>query len=407
MISVLFVDDEAMLLAGLRRQLRPFRHEWDMAFAESAAQAITALEQRPFDVVVSDIRMPGRSGVDLLAEVAERWPRTVRVILSGEADLETACRSVKVTHQFLAKPTPPDALYQAIARAYRLRALVNDTALVERIGALATLPAIPQLYRELIESLQDPDRSIESIAALIGHDLAMAASVLRLVNSAYFALPRRITDVSEAVTLLGIDLVKTLVLGVGIFEQFGSRGVLADYLHQLCDHSLAVALRAKAIALEVGLDRPTAELAGMAGMLHDVGELVLAANYGDRLAAIVREAGRDHVALWQKEREAFGATHMEIGAYLLALWGLPDPVVEAAAYHHRPVAVTEARGVDVLTAVHVANHLVHAAGDAEEAHGAPLDEAYLHAVGADAFMTAHGIGRSPTLTTAQPGEAFR
>lgn len=394
MITVLFVDDEPMLLSALRRQLRPLRQEWDMHFADSAAQAIMVLETTACDVVVSDIRMPGRSGVELLTEVAARWPRTIRIILSGEADLETACRSVKVTHQFLAKPTPLETLKATITRARRLQEMVHDPDLIQRVGALSTLPSVPHLYTELMRKLQEPECTIAHVGELIRCDIAMAAGVLRLVNSAYFALSRRITDIVEAVTLLGIDLVKTLVLGVGLFRQFEQLGELDAYVRRLCDHSLKVALSAKEVASDLGLDRPTADLACMAGMLHDVGELVLAANHPDLFAGLLHDATAEGCPVWQKERAVLGTSHMEIGAYLLALWGLPDAVVEAAAFHHTPGAVSEALQPEVITAVHLANHLANETyGDAGPAR-ASLDETYLRNVGAEAvaasFLAKYG-----------------
>lgn len=382
MISVLFVDDEPMLLSGLRRMLRPMREQWQMSFAESADQAIGLLASAPFDVVVSDIRMPGRSGVDLLTEVSQRWPHTVRIILSGEADLETACHSVRVSHQFLSKPSDLDVLRATITRACRLQATIGDPALARMVGAMANLPSLPQAYGELMRLLDDPACSAEAVGQVINRDISMAASVLRLVNSAYFSLPRLVTNAGEAARLLGFDLIKTLVLGVGIFSQFDGNEQLGGRVGALCTHSVAVASRAREIAARLGLDKANRELACMAGMLHDIGELVLTANHPEAMRRTFDECRADGTALWAKERALLGASHMEVGAYLLALWGLHDSVVEAAAFHHQPSCIAEASAPDILTAVHLANHCVAEQEGAESRSSSPLDNDYLASVGA-------------------------
>ena len=358
MISALFVDDEPLLLSGLRRMLRPMRDEWRMSFVESADAAVELMANEPFDVVVSDIRMPGRSGVDFLAEVAERWPDTVRIILSGEADLDTACRSVRVSHQFLSKPCDLDGLRDTIMRACKLKSAIADPQLAQFVGALQFLPCIPRVYEELVTLLDDASCSAEAVGAVIHRDISMAASVLRLVNSAYFSLPRLITHAGEAARLLGFDLIKTLVLGVGIFRQFEDLHELDPHVSALCMHSVAVAALSRSVAARLGLNKAECELAGMAGMLHDVGELVLASNHPEVLLRALSNTRDDAPPLWQLERDALGSSHCEIGAYLLGLWGLHDAVVETAAFHHTPSASGRAPQAEVLTAVHIANHFV-------------------------------------------------
>lgn len=386
MIAALFVDDEPMLLSGLRRMLRPMRDEWRMSFVESADAAVELLNSETYDVVVSDIRMPGRSGVDFLAEVAERWPDTVRIILSGEADLDTACRSVRVSHQFLSKPCDLDALRATITRACHLKRTIGDPALAEFVGSLQFLPCLPAVYEELIALLNDPACSAEAVGAVIHRDISMAASVLRLVNSAYFSLPRLITNAGEAARLLGFDLIKTLVLGVGIFRQFEDLEALDPHVTTLCTHSVAVAAQARRVAARLGLSKAECELAGLAGMLHDVGELVLAANHPDALLRALAVAGDEAPPLWQLERDALGSSHCEVGAYLLGLWGLHDAVVEAAAFHHQPSSPGASSRAGALTAVHIANHLVASSERPDSHMGSPLDDEYLEAVGATALV---------------------
>jgi HD-like signal output (HDOD) protein/CheY-like chemotaxis protein len=357
------------------------REAWRMSFVESADAALELLAGQPQDVVVSDIRMPGRSGLELLAEVATRWPQTVRIILSGEADLDTACRAVRVSHQFLSKPSNLDELRATIGRALRLRDSVGDPAIARLVGTLQRLPTLPRAYTELVSLLEDPECSADAVGRVIARDVSLTAGVLRLVNSAYFSLPRLVTDAGDAARLLGFDLLKTLVLGVGIFCDAEAEAIHDPGFGRLSSHALAVTARARSIAGRLGLTREGQELAGMAGMLHDVGELVLALNH-------LREAGPalgDAPSLsWDRERSRFGASHMEVGAYLLGLWGMHDAVVEVAACHHEPGRVSEASQPDVLTAVYLANRCVAATDPTYDSEtSAPLDRAYLARLGVE------------------------
>jgi len=119
MTRILFVDDEPRVLDGLRRSLRAQRQRWDMHFAIGGEAALAALEQAPFDVIVSDMRMPDVDGLMLLTAARERWPRMTRLVLSGYTDMEAVLRSTSVAHQILAKPCDPAELVAVIDRARR------------------------------------------------------------------------------------------------------------------------------------------------------------------------------------------------------------------------------------------------------------------------------------------------
>ncbi len=377
-LEVLFVDDDASLLAAVKRVLRPLREEWNVHFAENTQQALDILGDTPCDVVISDIRMPGRSGVDLLCDIAARWPNTIRIALSGNADHGMAFKSVRSTHQFLSKPCEMESLVQAVRRASRLQLAVRDPDLIRLVGSLERLPSLPTVYRELIAALDNPDCPIEEVGEIVGRDIAIAASLLKLVNSAYFALPRTIGTPTEAARLLGVDTIKTLTLGIGVFQQFEGRTGESFDIGRFSTHCLSAASVSRRIAKELGLDRAGADTACMAGMFHDVGELILAANMADRFDLALKTAARESVALWRVERDEFKTTHMDLGAYLLALWGMPSQVVEAAAFHHCPSFAGVPRSPDALTVAHIADVAVARGGAGTDTHlGSELDMEYL------------------------------
>jgi putative nucleotidyltransferase with HDIG domain len=378
---ILFVDDEVQALQGLRRMLNAMRHEWEMAFVGSGQEALALLAQAPYDVIVSDMRLPGMDGIQLLTHVMERFPLTVRIILSGYADNSMSLKAAGPVHQYLAKPCDAATLQLTVARACALRSLLADTTLQGVVAGMQTLPSLPTLYLEVLDALQDPHGSLERVGDIIGRDIGMTAKMLQLVNSAFFGLRRHVSSPGEAVKLLGLDTIKALVLSVQIFSHFDHQQKGAFSLDVLWQHSLATSTCAKRIAQEAQPDRRVVDHAFMAGLLHDVGKLVLAANLPELYSATLVQAQEHGTPVWETERALLGTTHAEVGAYLLGLWGLPDAIVEALAFHHCPSACPEQR-FSPLTAVHIANALVHTE-DSTAAAGAPaaLDSAYVAQLG--------------------------
>lgn len=379
MKRVLFVDDEPRILEGLQRMLRSQRREWEMVFAEGADAALRAFEASPFDVVVTDMRMPGMDGATLLAQVRERFPETVRIILSGHTDQEAAVRATRVAHQFLTKPTDASVVKETINRACDLRIRIDSPTLRAIIGRVDSLPVVPAVHRELRRALDQSEVSVDALADLAESDLAITTKLLQLVNSSFFGTPREVASVRTAIQLLGIKMIKSLVVEADTFrvqEDLGAEAV--SWIEDVRSHSVATARLA--VRLMEGQGQPNPDGAWLAGMLHDVGKLILMHQMGREYQQVVVESGRRNVPLHVVEAEVLGATHAEVGAYLLSLWHLPVSVVEAVAFHHTP-SVAEGDQIDLLTAVHVANALVR--GRAEHGSGnAPLDPEYLRRVGA-------------------------
>ena len=376
---ILFVDDEPMILQGIQHSLRGMRAEWEVSLANSGAEALETMAQAPFDVVITDMRMPGMDGAQLLDVVEVRFPRTVRIILSGQSDRETILRSVGPSHQYLSKPCDLDELKQRLRRAFALRDMLNDTHLKEVIGRLKTVPSLPALYVAVTEALRSSDSSITDIGNLIAQDMGMSAKVLQLVNSAFFGLSNRVSSPRQAVLLIGIENLKALVLSVQVFSDLG--GHLTRELGFLWNHSMSTASFAKAIARVELSSSGVREDAFTAGLLHDVGRLVLASAFGAEYREVLKRAAEPGVLLASCEGDAFGCTHNGVGAYLLGLWGLTDSIVEAVAWHHQPVHA-QPNSFSALIAVHAADYYdnqMHVHPFSNETSG--MDEALLDQIG--------------------------
>jgi HD-like signal output (HDOD) protein/ActR/RegA family two-component response regulator len=380
MKDILFVDDERELLDGLRARLYKHRHDWNMTFAVSGDEAIAALEKQPFDLIVSDVRMPGMDGGQLLTEVKQRWPETIRIIVSGYSDPVQAVRLTSLAHQYIAKPCDGQQLENIIERCFNLKDLLSHEPLRQMVGRIGKLPALPKTYGRLQSALAQPSVTAAAVGDIVNADAVIASKVLQITNSAFFRLRKPMARIKDAVTYLGFATIRNLVLSAEISSQWKmpkSLGALDP--ERLQTHAQCTAAACKALAG----GRVTPDDAWLAGLLHDIGYWILLQECPDELALAIEMSRIERLPLIECERRTTGATHAQLGAYLLGLWGLPYSIVEAVALHHTPTAVS-GTGYDLLGALAVSHALLEPA----EAHAliesphepAQVDQDYLAAL---------------------------
>ncbi len=367
---ILFVDDEPNILSGLRRMLRSMRKQCDMSFAESGYEAMTMFEESSFDIVISDMRMPGMDGAQLLALIQEKYPRTIRIMLSGQADDEAILRTVGVVHQFLGKPCDPERLKGVIIKAIALQDLLDNEELKSLISQIGSLPSIPTVYSKLQQAICNPEVSIDDVAVIIEQDIAMSAKVLHIVNSAFFGLYTKIESPGRAVKLLGLDTVKGLVLGVEVFTLMNIPQDLFSS-EQLWHHCMAVGALAKKVASHETEDLEIINNAFLAGLLHDIGKLVLVSLLPDQYREIKQIALSENIPLQDAEFRVFKGTHSAVGAYMIGLWGFTSPVMEAIGFHHR-ISEYPAKVFSPAHAVHIAN-VIYYLNRPDENHGEKME----------------------------------
>ena len=353
---ILFVDDEHSVIMGLQRMLHSMRNEWEMYFAGSGVEALAVLSNTPVDIVVSDMRMPGMDGAQLLGKVMELYPGVVRIILSGFSDEQMVLRSVKTAHQFIPKPSDVNILKQTIERTCMLRERLSDENLLKVVTGIKDLPSLPALHQSLIKEMESADPSLKKIAEIVSQDISMTARVLQLVNSAFFGLGSKVTHPRQAVALLGINTLKALVLNIRFFSAFNPRPYANFSVEHLWKHSLMVGNLARQIVQLESPDHKLEERAMIAGILHDIGMLPLLEipGYYERLNAVCSDQKCSRI---EAEYKLMGTSHAEVGSYLLGLWGLPDLILEPVLFHHCPAKLKD-NTFSVLTAVHVANALL-------------------------------------------------
>jgi putative nucleotidyltransferase with HDIG domain len=356
--GILFVDDELKVLNGMKRMLIDMEDDWAMEFVTSGREALEVLKAREFDVIVSDMRMPEMNGAELLKQVKELCPHAVRFILSGCIDREMILKTVGPTDQFLAKPCSLETLRSAIANALESHKLIDKRELQSIISQMTTLPTLPNLYIELEDALSSNSSSFRDIAKIVQNDVVITAKVLQLVNSAFFGLRSCVTNLQQALMYLGLETLKAVVLTTNIFSRFSEAEVRKFEISDLYRHSIYVSMLARKIVQTMNGSKELEDVASMAGMIHDVGKLILIRNKSDEYQMVFKRKKNEGRLLTEIEKEVIGATHADIGGYLMNIWGFKEDIVRTISLHHNaPYSLSIE--FDPLAAVYIANVLDH------------------------------------------------
>ena len=373
---ILFVEAEERLAAALRSDADP---SWHIATAADNDEALDLLAAGDFDVVLTEVGCASIDAPEILDELRRHLPAAIRVALTPETEPAAWMESSSSFQLAISRESSVNALTAAIGRALSAHDLLEDETLRELVGSMESVPSLPETYERLERLLRDPDASIQDAGAIIEQDVAMTAKVLQLVNSALFGLQEECKGPVHAVKLLGLDNLRPLALSVGVFQQFDPKVTERCNLKSLQAHAVKTGMLAKRIAEDFVMTDRRVHQAFTAGLMHDIGRMLLAqaspARY--RRCQAREDEGGDLLAA---EREIFGRTHAEVGAYLLALWGLPAAIVEAVAFHHEPSKAGHTR-MTPLTAVHVANGLLQPRVKPDGTSGPDHDAEYLTTIG--------------------------
>ncbi len=330
--KILFVDDEPSIL-GIYGMLGPFIGEdCSVLTASGGEEALRLMEEQAIDVLVSDLTMPSMSGLELLAEVAQRYPATGRVVVSGFTDEITAAKCHILAHRYYNKPFSPTALSSEIAALCAARNFAANNRVREYVGKINALPTVSKTYQELNKALHSNNMPMQEVSDIVERDLALTAKLLQMVNSASLAPARRITSVFDAVQMIGLGVVHALIVSTQVFE-FCHEAAETELYETIWKQSLETAVRAKRIAALEGLATEECDEAFLIGLLHDIGQVVLVASCPEYQEVWAKHRHETPILL-DLETKNFGADHAHVGAYLLRLWGLPESTFDAIRLHH-------------------------------------------------------------------------
>ncbi len=356
--NILLVEGDARASEKLALELRRATG-WGFSTAPNGTEALAALKTTQFDAVITNLQLPGAGGWLLLNEVMHRQPKVHRIVLAQLSDRQGLLKCVGAAHQFIGRPCDPSRLRAALERAFSYDLWLPDGEVQGLLGRLPKLPSTPELFFRVVKELESPHAEIEGVGRLIAKDVAITAKLLQLVNSAVFGISRPLCSAVEAVMHLGMETTKSMILLAHCFSYFDgikAADFSADHLWQ---HSLRVGMLAKGIARIEGASTAVSDEAYTAGILHDLGKLALVANLPEDFGAAMAMARAENIPQVEAEARVFGASHAEVGACLLATWGLAPEIVESLALHHAPSRLLH-RSFCPLTAVHAANALENA-----------------------------------------------
>ena len=359
--KILFVDDDPLIIRGLARSVDQYDDFWDIDFVLSGEEALQIMETTQYDAIVTDLLMPKMNGLALLEAVQKKFPVVLRFVLSGNASDVNSVKAAFFVHQVFPKPCPIDQLFNRVEDACKLKDKLNNQNLTRLVTSIHSLPSRPKLFNKLIEEVYSDEPNLKVISEIISNEPSMSAKALQLVNSAFFGLANKVTDINQAVRLLGINTITALVYSSQIFSEFEKSEYLPASIRNIWDHSIYVSQFARQFADEFGLSKQQQENAQVSGLLHDIGKLL-----GLKIPMYYEEfiSAQGNLSV-EDEYKLFGTSHAELGAYLLGIWGLPIPIVENVMLYHNPQNKLS-NDCSSLTALHLANGLLRMYDSGEE-----------------------------------------
>lgn len=356
--TILFVDDEQHILNALRLSLREYRSKWDMLFVTGAKEALDIFKIKQCDVVVADLRMPEIDGATLLREIRQNHPATARIILSGYSDQESSLKNICIANEYLCKPCRIQDLTRAISRALDLRELIENPKLKKIIAKIDNIPTLPNSYIELNEALLDDHVSAHKISKIIYNEMTLSATILRIANSPFFGIQSRISNIIQAITFLGVQTIRALIISDHFFSSLSNDHNSPFSSNMLWHHCIRVSGFARKIAIAENLSREMRDDCVISGMLHDIGKLVLDTKFPDETARVIAKVNQEEYPLHEAEISILGVTHADIGAYLLGQWGFSREQTDAVRLHQIIKSKYDI-SISAPVILHVANYLDH------------------------------------------------
>lgn len=223
------------------------------------------------------------------------------------------------------------------------------------------LPTLSGVSMRIIEVANNPKSAADDLSRIIMADQSLAAKVLRMVNSAYYGIRNKVGSVKQAIVILGFNTIKSLALSTAIMDKFSTTGSIGNFSRsEFWKHSLAVGTTNKIISKRIVKTRDLEENYFMAGLLHDIGKVILDQYYNDDFIKVLNHQEMTGLSFYKAEMEVLGLTHAEIGGMLASHWQLPEELIAAIRFHHTPENRTD--HTDIISSTHFADILVKTKG---------------------------------------------
>jgi len=335
-----------------------YQIESDNIFDFSISQTLLSsdakqlLKQQKFDAVIINSDLPDENGLQLTKSIYNNYPDIIRFFILNENQHDLIIQTVGLVHQYFIDPVESNYIYKSLNNSLKLKSKLHNKVVKDRLNSIKSLPSPPKIYNQIISELQSDEPSILNISQIINKDIAITTKLLQLVNSAFFGLKIRLENLQQVISYLGLDTVKSIVFSTGLFGQFNSPQIGNISIESIYNRSVNTGAKARLIAHTFGLNKKVTDNALLAGLLHNVGDLLMLAEFRDELKKSIVLAKEKSIKSNDAIEEVIGTNASTLGAYLLSLWGLPDSIVESVALHDCPTECPHPT-LNTLAAVHL------------------------------------------------------
>ena len=352
-LNILLIDDNENISSQIKQLLITIKIEGEFFYCKNGNDALSIMEQHYVNIVISDIQSQQIDGEELLDIIKNKYPSTIRIALYEEDnEMDLLLKTIVSAHKYISKPIKPEKFRTLILDAKQLYDILENENLRSIINKIDKFPLLPQTYLDIEEEIKKDDFSLQRISKIVQSDIIITTRILQVINSPFFGLPQDVTDIGQAVNLLGITMIKSLILYVQIFSSYEGNMRVEKLHREIWDHSLKVASNAKLIVSNLGVKTET-ETAYVTGLLHDIGKIIVI-NNEDYIYEILELMKLKNIEYNDAEKEVLGTTHAEIGAYLLSLWGLPKIIIDSVLNHHN-VSKYNTDKIDIQASVYLGN----------------------------------------------------
>lgn len=381
-LKVAMLDDECRY-TNWSKEVHSSKFSWEFIRFDSKESLLRLLEEQICDAVMIPCTMRAQVDIEFMTRISNIQPNAVRIFLGAEFwNAKNKAKAADIAHRIYPNEVKVEEVGDSLEYQTKLLKVLNRSSLQKYVSKVGCLPTPPKLYTQLTDAVTSEMADLTEISAIVEQSPAVVAQVMKQVNSAFFGFNRTITDLKEAILMLGVRNLRSLVLSSQLNDQFKSNQNW-DYFsfEQLNQRSLLVARLSQAICRRAGANKVTQDQAFLAGLLHDLGILIMASHDAEQYKKILNYSVKKQKPTYLVEKAAFGFFHGEVAGALLALWNLPPQVIEAVMFHHVP-HLSKDTSFSPLTAVHIADAMlpsVHVEGDCDLASSLSLR--YLDQVG--------------------------
>ncbi len=327
---------------------------WEVTSTSDGKQAISKLENESWDAIVAKQDLPDMVGSELLLHVSKCTADGLRVLIVGNKDDAGSFDASNSAHRIISTPIKLDTFNNMLKNSIELRQTISNDRIRSIVSSVSSLPTLPEIYEKLVSEMNKEDVSVQNISNLISQDIGLSAQMLKMANSAYFGLSQRISSVTQAVNMLGMQTVSTIVCATSVFDKNSVSAVEGYSIEHIRDKCLRVATSARTLAHSFGMPSQVVEDSLLAGALHDVGKLLMLGHFKNEFKDAIDIVNSQQMPLYLAEIEVLGVHDAQLGAYLLSSWGFCDPIVEAVAMQYTPDK-TPVPELNALCAVYLAS----------------------------------------------------